>query len=196
MLHFKASGSTKYALEALRLQIQLKISSPNLAHQITWHRFVNTHGGLGRNIPCDLYNEHINKLVKIIIQNMGPNLTEQSLQRAVRCVSPLHAICKNFDAATNVPATTSAHSTKSDTTDIGKVVSVVLQWSLLTKQATPREHFCFPSISLNPLCKLDRKQVKSWINKKTAEYGTHKGTFDLRAAAVPEDAEPSECDSE
>lgn len=100
MPHFKATGCTKYSLEALRLQIQLQTVSPNLAHQITWHRFVNTRGGMGNNIPCDLYNEHVNKLVKIIIQNMGSNLTEQSLQRAVRCVSPLNAICKTFDAAT------------------------------------------------------------------------------------------------
>ncbi len=96
-----------------------------LVHQITWHRFVNTRGGLGNNIPCDLYNEHVNKLVKVIIQNMGPNLTEQSLKRAVRCVSPLHAICKHFDAATHVSVTTSAHTTKSDLLDIEKVVKAV-----------------------------------------------------------------------
>jgi len=131
MPHFKASGCSKYALEALKLQMQLQILSPNLAHQITWHRFVNTHGRLGNNIPCDLYNEHANKLVKVIIQNMGSNLTENSLQRAVRCVAPLNTICKNFDAAINVPITTSAHSTKSDISDIGKVVSTVLQQKLL-----------------------------------------------------------------
>ena len=34
-----------------------------------WHRFVNTKGEIGRNIPCDLYNEHINRLIKFIIQN-------------------------------------------------------------------------------------------------------------------------------
>ena len=72
--HFRASECTKYALEVLRLQIQLKVLSPNLSHQIKWHRFVNTRGGLGMNIPCDLYNEHVNKLIKLIIQNMGSNL--------------------------------------------------------------------------------------------------------------------------
>ena len=37
-----------------------------LAHQVMWHRFVNTKGGMGKNIPCDLYNEHVNRLVKYI----------------------------------------------------------------------------------------------------------------------------------
>lgn len=52
--HFVQDGRRKYALEALRLQFQVNaVLSPNLAHQVKWHRFVNTKGGLGRNIPCD-----------------------------------------------------------------------------------------------------------------------------------------------
>ena len=182
MLHFKEAGHTKYALEALRLQFQRQVLSPSLSHQITWHRFVNTRGGLGNNIPCDLYNQHVNKLVKNIIQNMGSNLTETSLQRAVRCISQLHAICKSFDAATNVPAVTSAHSSKSDSVDIRKVVSVVLQHDLLNKQETPRKHYFFPAMSHNPLEKLDRQKVKTWIQNKKTEYGMCKGKYRQREA--------------
>lgn len=54
MPHFMASGSTKYSLEAFRLQLQTKVVlSPNIAHQVKWNRFVNIKGGSGRNIPCD-----------------------------------------------------------------------------------------------------------------------------------------------
>lgn len=191
MPHFKASGSTKYSLEALRLQLQLKVASPNLAHQIMWHRFVNNRGGMGNNIPCDLYNEHVNKLVKIIIQNMGSNLTEQSLQRAVRCVSPLNTLCKSFDAATAIPTTTTAHSTKSDELDIKKVVAVVMQQKLLEQQATSRSHNCFPKISSNPLEKLDSKKLKSWIKEKKTEYSKYNGTFRLTGS---EDVRESDSD--
>lgn len=158
--HFKAAGCTKYALEALRLHIQLKTLSPNLAHQVKWHRFVNTRGGLGRNIPCDLHNEHVNKLVKMTIRNMGSNLTEQALQRTVRCVSPLHAICKGFDASSEVPIITSAHSTKSDATDIGKVVSMVLRQKLMIKVGK-RKHQCFPTMKQNPLDKWNREATEA-----------------------------------
>ena len=150
MPHFKASNCTKYALEALRLQIQLEVLSPNLAHQVKWHRFVNTRGGMGMNIPCDLHTEHVNKLVKLIIQNMGPNLTEKALQRAFRSVAPLNAICKHFDAASHVPAITSAHSIKSNAKDIRKVVSLVLRQKLLVKVGE-RKHQFFPKMSMNPL---------------------------------------------
>ena len=138
--HFKAAGRTKYSLEALRLQFQVKaILSPQLAHQVLWDRFVNTRGGLGKNIQNDLYNEHIVKLVKNIITCMGANLTEEALQRAARSVSMLSAVCKQFDTESGVAATTSEHKTRSTVTDIEKVVTVVLTNDLL--QITPgRSH--------------------------------------------------------
>lgn len=188
MPHFKSAGCTKYSLEALRLQIQLITLSPNLAHQLKWHRFVNTRGGLGMNIQCDLYNEHVNRLVKYILQNMGSNLTEKALQRAVRSVSPLFAICNHFDSESNVPTTTSAHCKKSDTQDIEKVVSLVLRQNLLQKEGS-RSHQSFPNIHLNPLHNWDRKKTQTWIREKKGEYGKHKGRFRERDDTVVTEAE-------
>ena len=120
--HFHSSGRTKYALQALRLMFQCEgMLSPQLAHHVKWDRFVNTHGGLGRNIPCDLQNEHVNRLLKRIIANMGSNLTESSLRCAARSVTTLEAVCKSFDAETGVVVGTSAHSTKPDAVDVYKV---------------------------------------------------------------------------
>lgn len=91
--HFKSSRRTKYSLEALRLQFQAKAClSPQLTHQVLWDRFVNSRGGAGNNIPMDLYSEHINKLIKGIITNMGSNLTEQALQRAARSVGTINLV--------------------------------------------------------------------------------------------------------
>ena len=80
----------------------------------------------------------------------------------------------------SLPATTSADSTKSDVIDIGKVVDVVLTHNLLKKQIVPRYHHTFPDISLNPLDKLDRKKMISWIQDKINEFGKYKGAFRLR----------------
>ena len=52
LLHCYANERTKYSWEALRLQLQLLSLPGSLSAQIKWNRF-NTHGGLGRNIPCD-----------------------------------------------------------------------------------------------------------------------------------------------
>lgn len=175
--HFKESGRTKYSLEALRLQFQVNvILSPNLAHQIKWHRFVNTKGGLGKNIPCDLYNEHMNKLIKIIIRNMGSNLTERALQCAVRSVATLDMMCHKFDRESDVPHGTSAHSTRPDIDDIKQVVSVVLTEKVLTK-IDGREHKSFPKIHTNPLHKWDLKKTILWIETKKKAYMKYGNKF-------------------
>lgn len=177
MPHFKAAGHTKYALQALRLQMQVHVTlSPNLAHQVMWNRFVNVRGGLGRNIPCDLHNEHVNKLLKHIIVNMGPNLTEKALQRAARSVTALDAIAESFDTQSGVPHRTSAHSTKSDIQDVKKVMATVAKHQLLT-QLGNREHRTFPGLQLNPLSKWDIEKTKLWIKTKKKDYWKFKGKF-------------------
>ena len=84
-----AGMKTNYALEALRLQFQFATLQPNLVHQLTWGRFVNTHGGKGRNLPCDLHNEHVNRQ---LIANMGANFTLSASTRAARAVSFLRGL--------------------------------------------------------------------------------------------------------
>ena len=179
----KQQAKQKYSLEALRLQFQVKaILSPQLAHQVLWDHFVNTRGGLGRNIQNDIYNEHIVKLVKNITC-MGVNLTEEALQRAAHSVSMLSGVCKQFDTESGVP-TTSEHKTRSTVTDIGKVVTAILTNDLL--QTTPgRSHRTFRRMRLNPLWNWDRKKTTDWIEKKKKDFMRFRG-------AVRED-EPDEC---
>ena len=99
--HFQAANRTKYSLEALPIQFQVNVVlSPNLAHQVKWDRFVNTRGGLGMNVPYDLHNEHVNKVIKNIIGNMSSHLTEVG---AVRSISTLGSLCKRFDSQSHVP---------------------------------------------------------------------------------------------
>ena len=184
MPHFKVAGHTKYALQALRLQIQVNATlSPNLAHQVIWNRFVNVKGGLGRNIPCDLHNEHVNKLLKQIVVNMGSNLTEKAVQRAARSITALDAISQRFDAQS---ARSSAHSTKSDTQDVKKVMAVVKKHQLLTDLGN-REHRNFPDFQLNPLSKWDVEKTKTWIKEKKREYLKYQGKFKADVSTMDDD---------
>ena len=136
--HFIVANCRKYALEAMRLQFQVKaVLSPHLAHHILWDRFISTKGGMGRNIPCDLHNEHVNKLLKEIIANMGSNLTEIALRRAAQSVSAIQAICQKFDKGSGVPFGTQAHSMRSDEKDVARVTSTVLKKKLFTRKEVP-----------------------------------------------------------
>ena len=175
--HLKVAGCTKFSLEALKLQFQTGFTySPNLAHQVTWHRFVNARGGAGNNIPCDLFNEHINKLLKYIISNMGSNLTESALQRAARCVTALQHICDTFDSQSGVPCRTTAHGSRSDKDDVRKVVKTVLDNKLLV-EIGQSQHKCFQDAKLNPLHKWDVLKTDNWIRAKIKEHRKYNGCF-------------------
>ena len=154
--HFYSNGRTKYSVEAIRLLFQLIHLPPDMRHQLVWNRTVSTHGGLGRNIPCDLHKEHVNKLLKDIIVNMGPNLTDKALHRSAKSVSILGTIAAQFDLQSGVPVGTSAHSTCSDEADVSRVVSVVQSNSLLTVNIG-RIHIAFPKINSIPW--------QSWIGR-------------------------------
>ena len=119
--------------------------------------------------PCNLFNEHINKQLKHIITNMGSNLTESALQRAVRSVTNLHQICERFDIQSGVPCRTTAHSTRPDKEDVKKVVSIVLRNNLLV-EIGHREHRSFQIFKLNPLLKWDVQKSEEWIRGKIREY--------------------------
>ena len=176
ILHFYENGRTKYSWEALRLQLQLISLPSTLSKQLKWNRFVNTHGGLGRNIPCDLHNKHVNKLFKEVIANMGANLTDTAMQRTARAITTLHHKRSNFDKVSGVPVGTSAHSTRPDGTDVLRVTSVVHKEQIL--RVTPGRHHCSHMVPANPLAKLKKESLIAWIDKKikqTAIYQRAQG---------------------
>ena len=191
--HFFTEKRHKYALEALRLQVQVKaVLSPHLAHHIMWDRYINTRGGIGRNIPCDLYNEHVNKLLKHIISNMGANMTHKALTRAARSVSSLQSFCRQYDKCLGVPFLTHTHSTRSDVADVAKVMCAVQDRKLL--QIMPgRKHCAFPNLPTNPLKNWDIKKTQQWIEQKKQDFLKYRGTIGEHNTST---ADESDCDSD
>ena len=182
------SNCRKYALEALRLQLQVKaVLSPELAQHILWDRFINTKGGVGRNIPCDLHNEHVNKLLKHVIVNMGSNLTEDALQRAAMSVSMLNAISLQFDRCSGVPIGTHAHSTKSDVQDVARVASSVLQHKIFIVREG-RAHSSYRNIKTNPLWNWKVDKTKNWIEQKK-QFLKYRGTHEHESEHDNEDSD-------
>ena len=187
--HFMTSNCQKYALEALRLQLQVKaVLSPELAQHILWDRFINTKGGVGRNIPCDLHNEHVNKLLRHVIVNMGSNLTEDALQRAAMSVSMLNAIRLQFDRCSGVPIGTHAHSTKSDVQDVARVASSVLQHKIFVVREG-RAHSSYRNIKTNPLWNWKVDKTKNWIEQKKKQFLKYRGTHEHESEHDNEDSD-------
>ena len=59
---FKGSGRKNYAAETCLMQLQYHyLLSQRMRTQLMYSRFVNTHGIKGKNVPCDLHMEHLNR---------------------------------------------------------------------------------------------------------------------------------------
>ena len=126
------------------MQFQLATLSPDLVHQLANVGEVCTHGGAGMNIPCDFHNEHVNKLFKEVVSNMGANFTEVASTRAVRAVTSLAHMSERFDTQSGIHPEASAHTTKSDDVDVMTVVRVLQERDVLSvhsgrsHQSSPR----------------------------------------------------------
>ena len=162
-----------YALEAVRLQMQLASLPPRLVHKITWGRFVNTHGGLGHNLPCDFHNEHVNKLIKEHIKHMGSNFSQKAITNVARSVSFMEVVTNKFDQQCGIHAESSAHSTRSDVDDVKKVVSIVLREKLWDIKKG-RKFYKFKTMSSNPLKRLNRDKLTSWMTEKIKQYKVYR----------------------
>ena len=123
--HMYQSGRTKYSFEITRLLIQLQCLPANLTQQLIWDRFINTHSGMGHNLPCDLHNEHVNKLLKEVIRHMATKFSQKALTSAARSVTYMASVATNFDQQCGITPESTAHQTKDDAGDVKRVMEVV-----------------------------------------------------------------------
>ena len=99
LILFKATNRRNYAIEAFHTLASINILPPRLAHHLIWSRTISTHtdGKPGHNMPCDLYIEHINQLLKQCIHNLHANKTEKAIHVASKSMGPVNSIIQNFD---------------------------------------------------------------------------------------------------
>lgn len=165
---FKATGHKNYALEAMTLLTQYFVTlPPNLAAQLKWSRFINVHGLPGRNISCDLYMEHINRIIKVMIEGLGANKTEKAIVRAGRSIGTLGKTLDTFDINAGVAATSGKHPEVSMTKDLQVIVQQLMSAGIFEKSRT---HKSFQKLKPNLIRRLPEKDFKDWILNNFTKY--------------------------
>ena len=62
LLYFKSGSLNNYSVEMFMAISQIEaLASEEIAHRLTWGRFINWHGGLGKNITYDMAQEICNR---------------------------------------------------------------------------------------------------------------------------------------
>jgi hypothetical protein len=102
LMYWRNAKHSKYSLEAVSLLATIATTTPQLAHEIKWGRFVNTRGGLGNNIPVDLAMEHLNCFLKDCLLGLGANVSEHTIVKTSKSLRLLKELNNHFDRISGV----------------------------------------------------------------------------------------------
>lgn len=113
---FKATSRQNYAIEVFITLANCKVLPPRQAQQLIWSQF-------GHNIPCDLYIEHLNRMIKECVHSLrANNKTNSAILRASRYIGPISTILHNFDKEVLLGATSVEHTVCSSLKDCDLVI--------------------------------------------------------------------------
>ena len=162
-LVFKSTNRKNYAIEALYMLVQYHfIFSKRQAHQLLWGRFVNVHGLPARNIPCDLYMEHLNRVCKEAIRGLKANKIPNAITRVGRIVGILDSVVKSFDEENSVPEKSGNHKVASYNRDVNAIVKILVEEKSLT--CIPKRFYpSFPNIIRNPIRDIEHESLLSYM---------------------------------
>eukprot|EP00794_Sanderia_malayensis_P012437 gene12437-13723_t len=129
-------GSSKYALEAFFMMCQVNaLLTPKAAHELKWNRFCKNKNGQGGNIPLELALEHHNKLIKTLMQNLGPNATNKHcLSRFIKALRVNKDVLDSFDQQVFFKKRSGDHKRRCEKADLNKVVNELVKMMHLHKR--------------------------------------------------------------
>jgi len=165
LILYKSSGKKNYACEAMAFLARYQfVLSPRLSHQLLWSRFINTHGKPGRNIPCDLHIEHLNRVLKNGVRNLGANKTEKAITRLGRCVDTIDRVLQSFDEEHQVTRSSSYHKAASIDKDLKLLVNELVPVEpFRVIKGRKLKRFNFKSSLMNSV---KRDVMTSWMKEK------------------------------
>ena len=67
-----------------------------MTYRLTWGRFIDWHGGLGKNIACDMAQEIRNRVSKEVVREVGPNKTLKAMTPASKAAAGLQQIVQRM----------------------------------------------------------------------------------------------------
>ena len=166
LLYFKSSNSFhNYSLEMFTSIAQIEaLTSEEMAHRLTWGRFVNWHGGKAANISCDMAQEICNRVSKDVVKAMGPNKTPKAMERASKAAAGVQQIVKRLNKVSDLKKVSQAHIHKSVNEDETMMVQDLRKIRPFDRKPG-RKHAHFENIQATPTSRLDMKSLFIWLEK-------------------------------
>ena len=160
----KSADRRNYAFEVINMLRQYEFDlPPRQAQELLYSRFISTHARPGHNIPEDMHQEHLNRIIKDAIRGLGANKTEPAIVRAGKALGTLEPVLRQFDEENNVKKPHGAHKTPSAEKDGQLIIEQLLKTDIFSEKVLPkpRSHTSFPKPK-DFLHSLDKK-FKEWM---------------------------------
>ena len=163
LLYFSYGKRSKYALEAVHLQAKLNSCvSPCVREELLWCRVVNTHGGAGRNIPSDLFMEHLNRTLKDYLAGLGANISDATILQTGKS---LHGIMEYFDRICNIAPDSISHTQRSTSKDEELILKELISESRVFDYVPGCHHQLFQDIKAHISSSIDTFKLVTMIKK-------------------------------
>lgn len=108
---YSHSTLSKYFIECVDYVIKTSHScSPQVAMRIMDGTFINTKGGLGKNVETDLVKEHSIRSRKELINSLGANKSEQAILRVTSAADTVAVLTGNFSRTIGVEPNLGSHT--------------------------------------------------------------------------------------
>lgn len=128
--------------------------------QLTWSRCINTKGRRGANIPSDLHMDHLNWRLKIVLRNLGANITPAAVVKAVKSIAAVQQVRHTFEEQTSPSSPSDHHPYPRFGKDFSMVLSILEEENVFVA-ACKRNHETF-----NLKCGLLEKVTRRALLKK------------------------------
>ena len=168
MVHFKADGRTKYAVEAFHLLAQVNATlTPQMAHRLIWNRTCNPKGGEGKNIQLDVRNEHLNRVFKDDINTFRANISSDSVDRSSQAIGPMMDVLKVVDTTLHVKTPSGRHIGPNIKVDFESILKILLDEEVFQIKSN-RGHKNIPNFTSDPFSSTKKKpqSLQKWLIKR------------------------------
>lgn len=164
---FRSQGKHKYALAGLRLMAsRLALLTPRQAHRLTWNRFANKQGGVGKCISQDLRLEQINQVSKQAIRGIGaPNVTPDSIQSTTQSTGSLKKLLVTSSQDLGITKRSTHHTNKTRQAVFTSVLNQLHTKAKMFDFVPGRKFESFPKVTRSIYSSLDKKKLHRWISK-------------------------------
>ena len=165
LILFHLHKRTKYAcVTLLHLVKAFALLPESLANELVHDRFWNTKGGAGNNIPLDLRMEHMVRLFKLSLKQLGANIDSPGAQRIAQSLGHVEELINNIDNDVQITRRSGYHTSKHLRETVQSITKDLTDVGAFENQPG-REYPSFKGFQKNITSKLDFFEYYGWMDR-------------------------------